>query len=214
MSLFYTLQVGTALWVTSIFMAIMGAGLGLSMQTLVVAVQNAMPPKDMGVVTGANTFFRSMGGTFGTAVFLSILFNSVGGNIKDRFATLKAADPTGYAAAVKTLTPAQAQKLQAGGSSSSLNDSGFINGLPHLIKNVFLHGFADSMHEVFLVAAIVCVPIVVLSFFIKEVALRSQGGLAAANAEADKGGKAIGGASATGEDVTDEASAKTETSIL
>ncbi|BEP15726.1 MDR family MFS transporter [Acidothermaceae bacterium B102] len=215
MALFYTLQVGTALWITGIFMAIMGAGLGLSMQTLVVAVQNAMPPKDMGVVTGANTFFRSMGGTFGTAVFLSILFNSVGGNIKDRFATLTKSDPTGYAAAVKTLTPLQAKKLQGGGSSSSLNDSGFINGLPHVIKNVFLHGFADSMHEVFLVAAIVCIPIVVLSFFIKEVALRSQGGLAAANAEAKQGGDgAIGAAAATGEDVTDEASAKAESAIL
>ena len=75
-------------------MVVMGAGLGLTMQTLVVAVQNAMPPKDMGVVTGANTFFRSMGGTFGTAVFLSILFNSIGGKIQDRFATLTKTDPT------------------------------------------------------------------------------------------------------------------------
>ena len=215
MGLFYTLQVGTALWVTSIFMAIMGAGLGLSMQTLVVAVQNAMPPKDMGVVTGANTFFRSMGGTFGTAVFLSILFNSVGGHIKDRFATLTKTDPSGYAAAVKTLTPVQAKKLQGGGSSSSLNDSGFINGLPHLIKNVFLHGFADSMHEVFFVAALLCIPLFALSFCIKEVALRSQAGLAAASAEAKKGGdSALGAAAATGEDVTDEASAKTESAIL
>jgi EmrB/QacA subfamily drug resistance transporter len=196
MLLFYTLQVDTPLWVASAFMLIMGAGLGLSMQTLVVAVQNAMPPKDMGVVTGANTFFRSMGGTFGTAVFLSILFNSITGNISDRMAALIKSDPTGYAAAVKSLTSVQAEKLKAGGSASSLNDSGFISGLPPLIKNVFLHGFADSMHEVFIVAAVLMVPTFVLSFFIKEVALRSQGGLAAAKAEAAN------------------VSAKTETAIL
>ena len=214
MALFYTLQVGTPLWLTSLFMALMGAGLGLSMQTLIVSVQNAMPPKDMGVVTGSNTFFRSMGGTFGTAIFLSILFNSLGGNIKDRFATLTRTDPSGYAAATKTLTAAQAKKLQAGGSSSSLNDSGFIAGLPHLLKNVFLHGFADSMHEVFLVAAILCIPLFALSFFIKEVALRSQAGLAAAKAEANKGGEIVGAAAATGDDSADAGSAKAESAIL
>jgi EmrB/QacA subfamily drug resistance transporter len=216
MALFYTLQVGSPLWVSSVFMVVMGAGLGLSMQTLVVAVQNAMPPKDMGVVTGASTFFRSMGGTFGTAVFLSILFNSIGGNIEHRLTTLTKTDPAGYAAAVKSLTAVQAQALQSagGGSSSSLNDSGFISGLPDLIKNVFLNGFADSMHEVFLVAAILMVPTFVLSFFIKEVALRSQAGLAAANAEANKGDKAIGAAAATGDDNTAAGSAKSETVIL
>jgi EmrB/QacA subfamily drug resistance transporter len=219
MALFFTLQVDTPLWVASAYMVVMGAGLGLSMQTLVVAVQNAMPAKDMGVVTGANTFFRSMGGTFGTAVFLSILFNSIGGNIKDRFATLTKTDPAGYAAATKELTKVQAQKLQSsgGGNSSALNDSGFISGLPHLIQNVFLHGFADSMHEVFFVAALLMIPTAILSFFIKEVALRSQAGIAAANAETANGGPAdrqLGAAAATGEDITDEASAKTESAIL
>ena len=216
MGLFYTLQVDSPLWVSGIFMAIMGVGLGLSMQTLVVAVQNAMPPKDMGVVTGANTFFRSMGGTFGTAVFLSILFNSIGGNIKDRFATLTRTDPAGYQQAQAALTAAQKAKLQSSGSgnSSALNDSGFISGLPHVIKNVFLHGFADSMHEVFLVAAILMIPTFVLSFFIKEVALRSQGGLAAARAEANKGGDAVGAAAATGDNDADAGSAKTESAIL
>jgi EmrB/QacA subfamily drug resistance transporter len=216
MALFYTLQVGSPLWVSSVFMVVMGAGLGLSMQTLVVAVQNAMPPKDMGVVTAASTFFRSMGGTFGTAVFLSILFNSIGGNIQHRLTTLTKTDPAGYAAAVKSLTKVQTQKLQTsgGGNSSALNDSGFIAGLPGLIKNVFLQGFADSMHEVFLVAAILMIPTFVLSFFIKEVALRSQGGLAAANAEANKGSEMVGAAGATGDESANAGSAKSGTAIL
>jgi EmrB/QacA subfamily drug resistance transporter len=215
MALFYTLQVDTPLWVASAFMVVMGAGLGLSMQTLVVAVQNAMPPKDMGVVTGANTFFRSMGGTFGTAVFLSILFNSISGNIQHRMATLTKSDPAGYAAAVKSLTKVQAEKLKGGGSSSSLNDSGFISGLPPLIKNVFLHGFADSMHEVFLVATVLMIPTFVLSFFIKEVALRSQGGLAAAKAEAANGDSSDAAlAAAGGAEAVDGGKAKSGTAIL
>ena len=106
---FSTLHVNTPLPIASVYMLIMGAGLGLTMQTLIVAVQNAMPPKDMGVVTGANTFFRSMGGTFGTAVFLSILFNSIGGNIQGRFATLTKTDPQALAAAQQTLTAAQSR---------------------------------------------------------------------------------------------------------
>ncbi len=182
---FSTLHVNTPLPVASLYMLIMGCGLGLTMQTLIVAVQNAMPPKDMGVVTGANTFFRSMGGTFGTAIFLSILFNSIGGKIQNRFASLTKTDPQGLAAARQSLTAAQQQKLQAsgGGNSSALNDSGFISGLPHVIRNVFLHGFADSMHTVFIVAALLMIPTVILSFFVKEVALRTQAGLAAAKSE-------------------------------
>ena len=219
MAMFFTLQVDTPLPLASLYMLIMGAGLGLSMQTLVVAVQNAMPPRDMGVVTGASTFFRSMGGTFGTAIFLSILFNSIGSNIKDRYATLGRTDPAGLKAATAQLTKAQAAKLQTsgGGSSSALNDSGFIGGLPHLIRNVFLNGFADSMHTVYFFAALLMIPLFVLSFFIKEVALRAQGGLAAARAEAGEAGGTggtIGAAAATGGDVTDEGSAKTETAIL
>ena len=47
------------------------------MQPLVLAVQNAVPPQDMGVATSSATFFRQMGGTLGTAVFLSVLFSTV-----------------------------------------------------------------------------------------------------------------------------------------
>lgn len=62
------------------------------MQTLVLAMQNSVPPRDMGVATSSATFFRQMGGTLGTAVFLSVLFGSVVGNISDEIARA-AADP-------------------------------------------------------------------------------------------------------------------------
>ena len=57
------------------FMAVVGLGIGLVMQVLVLAVQNAVDAKDLGVATSASTFFRSMGGAFGVAIFGSI-FNS------------------------------------------------------------------------------------------------------------------------------------------
>ncbi|HEY0486671.1 MAG TPA: MDR family MFS transporter [Mycobacteriales bacterium] len=190
--LFATLKVDTAMWLAMAFMFIMGAGLGLCMQTLVVAVQNALPAKDMGVVTSSATFFRSMGGTFGTAVFLSILFNSVGDNIKSRFADVTKSDPAGLAAASKQLNPVQAQALHTtggSGNSQALNNTDFITALPRLIKNVFLTGFADSMHTVFLVAALLMIPAFVLAFFVKELPLRSTAG---AEARAEDAAEAEG----------------------
>ena len=54
-----------------------GVGLGLCMQTMLIAVQNTVPARDMGVATSSATFFRQLGGTLGVAVFLSLLFNSL-----------------------------------------------------------------------------------------------------------------------------------------
>ena len=71
----------TPLWQTDLFMVVFGAGLGLNMQTIVLAMQNAVDPRDMGVATSSVTFFRQVGGTLGTAIFLSILFSAAGTNI-------------------------------------------------------------------------------------------------------------------------------------
>src|SRR3954452_18467256 len=71
----------TPLWQTDIYMAIFGLGLGMNMQSIVLAMQNSVDPRDMGVATSAVTFFRQVGGTLGTAVFLSILFTRAATNI-------------------------------------------------------------------------------------------------------------------------------------
>lgn len=179
--LLQTLSIDAAIVIPMIYMFIFGAGLGLSMQTLIVAVQNSVNPRDMGVATSSATFFRSMGGTFGTAIFLSILFNSVASNISNRVTETQKADPQGFGEAVAQLSPQQ-QQLLAGageGSKSAINDTSFIEHLPTVLKNVFLHGFNDSMQRVFLVAALVAVPAIVLAFMIKEIPLRKSAGLAA-----------------------------------
>jgi hypothetical protein len=76
-----TLTVDKPLWYLMIGMFLIGLGLGQLMQTLTLASQNSVQPKDMGVATSASTFFRQIGGTLGTAVLLSVLFSSLPGNI-------------------------------------------------------------------------------------------------------------------------------------
>ncbi len=74
-----------------LFMLVTGYGLGNTMQPLMLAVQNSVAPRDIGVATASSTFFRQIGGTLGVAVFLSILFSTVGDKIA---AALKAAAGT------------------------------------------------------------------------------------------------------------------------
>ncbi|MCU1593499.1 MAG: transporter, partial [Frankiales bacterium] len=145
-------------------------GLGLTMQMLVIAVQNALPPKDMGLSTSSVTFFRSMGGTLGAAVALAVLFGTVLGNIKDRLS----------AAGLPT------QAVQSTGLD---NTTELLAKLPANVKTIVLEGFADSMHTVFLVVAAVVVPAFIGTFFIKEVPLRTQGGLASQQTSAEADGE-------------------------
>ena len=88
---------------------IFGLGLGFNMQTLVLAIQNAVPPQDMGVATSSATFFRQMGGTLGTAVFLSVLFNALPGKIASAFgaSALDPAVPVGPARPGRAQQPGQ-----------------------------------------------------------------------------------------------------------
>jgi EmrB/QacA subfamily drug resistance transporter len=175
-------------------MVLLGAGLGACMQTLVLATQNAVPASQMGVATASATFFRSMGGTFGTAVFLTIFFSGaakhVGANVRT------AAQTPEFQAALRDPSNsviARALRAMAGGSTSQLNDTSFLQHGSMVLRQPFLAGFADSMDRVFLVAAIVVIPAFVLSFFLKEVKLRMESGLEAQAAERAAAAAAAGG---------------------
>ena len=76
----------TPMWVVMAFMAIIGFGIGNLMPPLMLALQNALPARDMGISTAAATFFRQIGGTLGVAVFLSILFSQLAGQHRRRTA--------------------------------------------------------------------------------------------------------------------------------
>lgn len=178
MLLMAQISADTSLWRADLYMLVFGAGLGLNMQTIVLAMQNAVPPKDMGVTTAATTFFRQVGGTLGTAVFLSILFTSAGSNIEHEYASASATPA--YQQVVQT-HPGDATVLQrslAGG----LDDTSFLSHIHPVLARPFLVGFSDAMDLVFLVGACVLVAALVLSLMLKEVPLRKQSGLEAAAA--------------------------------
>jgi hypothetical protein len=172
MGLLVTIGSGTALWTTDIYMAIFGIGLGLNMQSLVLAMQNAVPAKDMGVASAASSFFRSVGGTLGTAIFLSILFSLAGTKITQQYA--KAATDPAFLAAAKA-NPGQLTTLHqnlAGG----LNNTSFLNGLAKPLSHPFFVGFSAVGDVVFAITAILLLAAIVLSACLKEVPLRLVSG--------------------------------------
>jgi EmrB/QacA subfamily drug resistance transporter len=193
--LFATVGWDTPLWQTGLYMVVFGLGLGGNMQTLTLAVQAALPPQEMGVATSSATFFRQMGGTLGTAVFLSILFSTVGDKIAGAFRTI-APTPEFQSAlhdpAVLADPASQpvVSALQGGGVSGvSIEDSSFINHLDPRLAKPFLVGFTDSMTMVFVVAAVIVAIGFALVTFLREIPLSSQSGIAARQAAAAAAGE-------------------------
>ncbi|GAA1771793.1 MDR family MFS transporter [Luedemannella helvata] len=181
--LFSRITADTPLWLTMLVMALMGLGLGGNMQPMITAVQNAASPREIGVSTSAVSFFRSMGGTLGAAVFLSLLFAYLPGKIRDAFAA--ASDTAPFRAALAS-HPDQAQALQgaAAGGTDALNDTSFINRLPEALAHPFKVGFADSMSLVFLVSAAIMAVGLIAVAFLPELPLR-QHSAAQARAQED-----------------------------
>ena len=92
--IFTTITADSNYLVLASAMLLVGLGLGQLMQTLTIASQNSVGPRDIGVATSSSTFFRQIGGTLGVAVIFSVVFSVVGGNIKSNFSnrgTLRAA---------------------------------------------------------------------------------------------------------------------------
>ncbi len=184
---FSRIGVDTPMWTTMVIMVVFGLGLGGNMQPLILAVQNAVDPREMGVATSSATFFRQVGGTLGTAVFLSILFSTAGDNIRKAFEEIV---PTrDFQAALNdpavVADPANApvlQLLQSGqepgaGATGVLSDSSFLDDLDERLARPFLVGFSDSMDLVFLVGACILALAIVVVGFLPEVELRTSSGL-------------------------------------
>ncbi|MBV9534882.1 MAG: MFS transporter [Solirubrobacterales bacterium] len=122
------LGAGTGTALTSLYMFVFGVGLGGVMQVLVIAVQNAVDYKDLGAATSGATFFRSLGGSFGTAVFGAIFANLLAGNLAHylRGVTL----PPGLSGS--SVSPAELAKLPA-----SVH-GGYVQAYAHSLQTVFL----------------------------------------------------------------------------
>ncbi|MGJ6980040.1 MDR family MFS transporter [Aestuariimicrobium soli] len=177
--MFGFLRYDTPMWQLMVPMVIFGLGLGFMMQPLMLAVQNSAQRKDMGVATSSATFTRQIGGTLGTAVFLSILFSVVPQRLTDAFTRLvPGAD---FQAAVhdpqvmqNPVNQAFVKALQAGdrGALNPLNDSSFIQQLDPRLARPFLEGFSNSMNLVFFVGAAVMFVGWLVTFLLPHVELK------------------------------------------
>ncbi len=132
------LGVTTGAVASSLDMVVLGMGLGGVMQVLVLIVQNAVPHAELGVATSSATFFRSIGGSFGTAIFGAIFANVITGDVASRL---------------------HGARLPQGLSLASLTPK-LLDALPHSIRVAIVGGYAATIHTLFVVA----IPIALLAF--------------------------------------------------
>jgi EmrB/QacA subfamily drug resistance transporter len=172
MALFSRLTADTSLPTVMLPMVLMGLGLGGSMQPMVTAAQNAASPREIGVATSSVTFFRSMGGTIGAAVFLSILFSRLPDKIQAAYAA--AADEPAFRAAAAAHPDQVTALQQSSGGSSSVQDTSFLNHLASALAHPFKVGFAESMSLVFYIAIGIMVVTLIVTLFLPELPLSRQ----------------------------------------
>jgi MFS family permease len=135
----------------------------LLVQTITLSMQNALPQADLGVATSANSFFKQIGGTAGTAVFLSVAYSAAGPAIRSAYAG--ASFPLGAAAPLL--------RRAASGSRAALDDPGFLSGLSPVLAQPFRAGFTSALDLAFLVSAAVMAAALVLALAIRELPLRT-----------------------------------------
>jgi EmrB/QacA subfamily drug resistance transporter len=185
-----TISADTQLLLVMGLMLVLGFGLGNCMQPLLLIVQSAVPPRDIGVATASSTFFRQIGGTIGVALFLSILFGQVGGNISNALHD-EAGQPAFQQSLADPATPLDkdlAASLRSGGHNGLLaevtDDSSFIQKLSPALAHPFKAGFATSMDTVFLVAGLISVLAFLVLLLMPKVELRATSASAAVRSEA------------------------------
>jgi EmrB/QacA subfamily drug resistance transporter len=171
LGLFALIGADTPLWKTMLIMVVMGLGLGGNMQPMITAVQNAVSPREIGVATSSVTFFRSMGGTLGTAIFLSVLFNVVGGKISSAYQTAQGTPAFQQSLAAD---PGQLQTLQQAQGGDALNDTSFLNRLSDVVSHPFKVGFSDGIQLIFLLAAVVMILGLIVVLFLPEIPLQQR----------------------------------------
>jgi EmrB/QacA subfamily drug resistance transporter len=141
------LAVTTPIWVTALYMLVLGLGLGMVMQVLVLAAQNAVPYELLGVATSGSTLFRQIGGSIGVSIFGAIFANRLATELADR--------------------------LPAGAHVPSVANPAVVRRLPEAIKGPFLEAFTAAIQPIFLAAAGFAIAAFLLTWLLREVPLRA-----------------------------------------
>jgi EmrB/QacA subfamily drug resistance transporter len=153
MALLTRLDVDTSKTESSLYMIVLGVGMGFLMQTSMLIAQNSVEQKDLGAASGAATFFRSIGGSFGISLFGAI------------FANRLADSPAGGAFG------------GGGGEAGAAMDLEKLRDLPAQARELVLGGLADAVSHVFWWALLFSVAVPVLAWFIREIPLRTANDL-------------------------------------
>ncbi|MFG2537194.1 MFS transporter [Streptomyces sp. NPDC048511] len=173
-----TIRYDTEYWHIAIFMLVMGLGIGMMMQNLVLATQNQVAPSDLGAASSVVTFFRSLGGAIGVSALGAVLGNRVTHYVKDGLADL---GPEGAA-------------LGHGGTGGGgIPD---LDSLPGPLRTVMEVAYGHGVADVFLYAAPAALVAFLLTIFIKEVALKTKAGNDSTSAEVPATAQAVEAADA------------------
>ncbi len=145
LGLLSTLSVGTEVWTAAGYALVLGLGLGMVMQVLVLAAQNSVSYEDLGVATSGVTLFRSIGGSIGVSLFGAIFAAGLATDLQG----LKSSIPTG-------LNPAA------------------IAALPDETRALYQHAFTAALHPIFVTAAVISAAAFLLTLLLEEIPLRSS----------------------------------------
>ncbi|MFG2497745.1 MFS transporter [Streptomyces sp. NPDC048441] len=144
------LEVDTPRLHYSIWMAVLGTGVGLIMPVLILAVQNAVRPADLGTATSANTYFRQIGGSVGAAIFGTLFADRLADSLADRI-------PAG-----------------AGIPDSEAITPQLVHAMPAALREGYIQAYADAMPRIFLYLVPVLALGMLITFFLKETPLLSS----------------------------------------
>ncbi|MFE5756358.1 MFS transporter [Streptomyces massasporeus] len=157
-----TIRYDTEYWHIAIFMALLGLGIGMMMQNLVLCTQNQVEPGDLGAASSTVTFFRSLGGAMGVSALGAVLGTRITDYVKDGLADL---GPKGAALG------------HAGTGEGNIPD---LSAMPAPIRTVVESAYGHGVADVFLYSAPMALLALLVALFIKEVPLKTKGGLAQA----------------------------------
>ncbi|GIJ78246.1 drug resistance transporter, EmrB/QacA subfamily [Micromonospora phaseoli] len=158
LALLSLLDVDTSKVQSSLYMLVLGAGMGFLMQTSMLIAQNSVAQKDLGAASGAATFFRSIGGSFGISLFGAIFANRLAGSTAG-------------------------DAFSGGGEAGAAMNIEQLKELPAQARELVLGGLADAISHVFGWAVLFAVVVPLLAWFIREIPLRTSNDTEAASPE-------------------------------
>jgi EmrB/QacA subfamily drug resistance transporter len=156
-----SLSGGTSLWTIGAMFFVLGAGLGLIMQNVVLAAQNAVPASQIGTATSTNNYFREVGATLGVAIFGTLFTSRLADNL------------------VGALTAHGPQAVQAGITSPDSLTPAAVSAAGDPLKSAIVDAYANSLAPVFWYLVPILAAALVLALFLREIPLSDVAGMVA-----------------------------------